>query len=160
MRVAAERGAQTFDAAATAQHRRMSRHLRCRLHNAVLSWMRAAGIFSAFLCGVGHRQDTRRCATIRHRVSRRCAVSESDYSRRHALECMRMAADCMQLAGDVQNPALQSHFVRMARVWSDLAVRRIACAPNAAAVKRCWSNSRWGASASKLRVVTQNDIQQ
>ena len=50
-------------------------------------------------------------------------MSESDYSRRHALECLRMAADCMQLAGDVQNPALQSHFARMARVWSDLAVR-------------------------------------
>jgi hypothetical protein len=50
-------------------------------------------------------------------------VSESDYSRRHALECLRLAADCMQLAGDVQNPALQSHFVRMARVWSELAVR-------------------------------------
>jgi hypothetical protein len=50
-------------------------------------------------------------------------VSESDYSRKHALERMRMAADCMQLAGDIQNPALQSHFVRMARVWSDLAVR-------------------------------------
>src|SRR5580658_6867626 len=66
MRVAAERGAQTFDAATTAQPKRMSRHLRCRLHDAVLSWMRAVGIFSAFLCGVGHRQDTRRCATIRH----------------------------------------------------------------------------------------------
>jgi hypothetical protein len=66
MRVVAERGAQTFDAAATAHPKRMSRHLRCRLHNAVLSWMRAAGIFSAFLCGVGHRQDTRRCVTIRH----------------------------------------------------------------------------------------------
>jgi hypothetical protein len=50
-------------------------------------------------------------------------VSESDYSRKHALECMRMAADCMQLAGDVQNPASQSRFVRMARLWSDLAVR-------------------------------------
>jgi len=50
-------------------------------------------------------------------------VSESDYSRKHALECMRLAADSMQLAGDVQNPALQSHFVRMARVWSDLADR-------------------------------------
>jgi len=50
-------------------------------------------------------------------------VSDSDYSRRHALECMRMASDCMQLAGDLQNPALQSHFVRMARVWTDLAVR-------------------------------------
>jgi hypothetical protein len=50
-------------------------------------------------------------------------VSESDYSRKHALECMRLAADTMQLAGDIQNPALQSHFVRMARVWSDRAVR-------------------------------------
>ena len=50
-------------------------------------------------------------------------MSESDYSRKHALGCMRLAADCMQLAGDVQNPASQSHFVRMARVWSDLAVR-------------------------------------
>jgi hypothetical protein len=50
-------------------------------------------------------------------------VSESDHPQKHALECMRMAADCMQLAGDLQNPALQSHFVRMARVWSDLAVR-------------------------------------
>jgi hypothetical protein len=50
-------------------------------------------------------------------------VSESDYSRKHALECVRMAADCMQLAGDVSNPAAQSHFVRLARVWSDLAVR-------------------------------------
>ena len=50
-------------------------------------------------------------------------MPESDYSRKHALECMRLAADSMQLAGDVQNPALQSHFVRMARVWSDLAVR-------------------------------------
>jgi hypothetical protein len=54
-------------------------------------------------------------------------VSESDFSRKYALECLRMAADCMQLAGDVQNLALQSHFIRMARVWSDLAVR----APNA-----------------------------
>jgi hypothetical protein len=43
---------------------RMSRQLRCRLHNVVISWMRAADIFSAVLCGVGHRQDTRRCATI------------------------------------------------------------------------------------------------
>jgi hypothetical protein len=50
-------------------------------------------------------------------------VSESDYSRKHALECLRMASDCMQLAGDLPNPALRSHFVRMASVWSDLAVR-------------------------------------
>jgi hypothetical protein len=50
-------------------------------------------------------------------------VAETDYSRKHALECIRLAADSMQLAADVQNPALQSHFVRMATVWSDRAVR-------------------------------------
>jgi hypothetical protein len=50
-------------------------------------------------------------------------VSESEYSRKHALECLRLEADCMQLAGDIQNPALQSHFVRMAREWSSLAVQ-------------------------------------
>ena len=50
-------------------------------------------------------------------------MSESDYSRKHALECLRLEADCMQLAGAFHDPALQSHFVRMARVWSDLAVR-------------------------------------
>ena len=50
-------------------------------------------------------------------------MSESDYSRKHALECLRLEADCMQLAGDIQNPALQSHLVRMARVWSSLAVQ-------------------------------------
>jgi hypothetical protein len=44
----------------------MSRHLRCRFHNAVISWMRAAVIFSAFLGGVDHRQNTRRRATMQH----------------------------------------------------------------------------------------------
>ena len=50
-------------------------------------------------------------------------MSGTDYSRKHALECLRLAADCMQLVGDLRNPTLQSHFARMARVWSDLAVR-------------------------------------
>ena len=50
-------------------------------------------------------------------------MSESVNWRKHELECMRLAADCMQLAGDVHSPALQSHFVRMARVWSSLADR-------------------------------------
>ena len=51
-------------------------------------------------------------------------MSGSDNSRKHALECLRLAADCMQLAGgDVHNPALQTHFVRMAREWSSLAVQ-------------------------------------
>ncbi len=50
-------------------------------------------------------------------------MSDSDYSRKHALECLRLASDCMQLVCDVGSPALQSHFLHMARVWSDLAVR-------------------------------------
>src|SRR5712671_2219471 len=43
--------------------------------------------------------------------------------RKHELECMRLASDCMQLAGDVDRPALRSHFIRMARVWTTLADR-------------------------------------
>jgi hypothetical protein len=50
-------------------------------------------------------------------------VPESDNSRKHKLECTRLAADCMQLVGDVRSPALQSHFLRTAQVWSDLADR-------------------------------------
>jgi hypothetical protein len=45
-------------------------------------------------------------------------VSASDNLRKHALECMRLAADCMQLAGDVRSPALQRYFLQMAREWS------------------------------------------
>ena len=50
-------------------------------------------------------------------------MSNSDNSRKHALECMRLASDCMQLVGVVSSPALQSHFLHMARVWSDRSVR-------------------------------------
>jgi hypothetical protein len=50
-------------------------------------------------------------------------VSDSDNMRRHALECMRLAADCKQLAGDVRNPAWQSHLLRMAKIWTTQAVR-------------------------------------
>jgi hypothetical protein len=50
-------------------------------------------------------------------------VFDSDYSRKHTLECMRLASDCLQLAGDVRSPALQTHFVRMAREWTSLAVQ-------------------------------------
>jgi len=51
-------------------------------------------------------------------------VSESDKFQKHELECIRLAADCMQLVSDVHSPALQSHFLRMAKVWSILADRR------------------------------------
>ena len=50
-------------------------------------------------------------------------MSESYYLRKHTLECMRLASDCMQLAGDAPSPALQSHFLRMARVWTTRADR-------------------------------------
>lgn len=50
-------------------------------------------------------------------------MSESDRLRKHALECLRLEADCRQLAFTADRPSLRSHFVRMARVWSDLADR-------------------------------------
>jgi hypothetical protein len=46
------------------------------------------------------------------------AVAISDFDRKHELECMRLASDCMQLVGDVDNPALQRHFLAMARAWT------------------------------------------
>jgi hypothetical protein len=83
----------------------------------------AAGTLSAFLCGLDHRQDARCCATIQHPCFKEVAVPESDNSRKRALECLRLEADCMQLAGVVHGPALQTHFVRMAREWSSLAIQ-------------------------------------
>jgi hypothetical protein len=42
----------------------------------------------------------------------------SEYLRKHALECLRLAADCAELARGSENPAMQAHFARMADVWS------------------------------------------
>ena len=50
------------------------------------------------------------------------AMTNSALSRKQALECLRLESDCRQLSGSVGNPALQSHFARMALVWSDLAI--------------------------------------
>ena len=50
-------------------------------------------------------------------------MSRSEKLLKHDLECMRLAADCMELAGDVSSPALQRHFVQMARVWTTQAER-------------------------------------
>ena len=49
---------------------------------------------------------------------------ESDGSRKHALECLRLEADCMQLAVETDGPNLQSHFIRMAGMWAALADAR------------------------------------
>ena len=42
-------------------------------------------------------------------------MSEFNKLRKHDLECLRLASDYMQLAREVPDPALQSHFVRMAK---------------------------------------------
>jgi hypothetical protein len=45
-------------------------------------------------------------------------VSESNYLRKHALECTRLAVECMQLVGDVDSPILQRHYLEMANMWT------------------------------------------
>ena len=49
-------------------------------------------------------------------------MSNPELMQKHALECLRLESHCMQLAGDSHNPNVQSHFVRMARLWSGMAV--------------------------------------
>lgn len=48
-------------------------------------------------------------------------MSDSELFRKHALECLRLAADSMQLAADVDSPDLRSHFLRMEKHWTILA---------------------------------------
>jgi hypothetical protein len=50
-------------------------------------------------------------------------MPEPDILRKLALECLRLAADCAQVASDIRNPTLQSHFIRMADVWTTRAER-------------------------------------
>lgn len=49
-------------------------------------------------------------------------MSKSEQSRKNTLECLRLESDCMELAPNSQSLKLQSHFIRMARAWSTLAV--------------------------------------
>ena len=50
-------------------------------------------------------------------------MSESDDVRKHALECLRLAADCRNLAADVFDLDLRAHFLRMASIWTELAIQ-------------------------------------
>ena len=50
-------------------------------------------------------------------------MSESDNIKKYALACMRLAADCRNLAADVPEPDLRAHFLRMASMWTELAVQ-------------------------------------
>jgi hypothetical protein len=40
---------------------------------------------------------------------------------KYALLCRRLAAECSDLAADVPEPDLRAHFLRMARIWTELA---------------------------------------
>jgi hypothetical protein len=48
-------------------------------------------------------------------------MSDSEYSQKLDLECMRLASDLTQLASNNVSPALRLHFLRMARAWTNLA---------------------------------------
>jgi hypothetical protein len=48
-------------------------------------------------------------------------MSESEIVKKHAVACMRMATDCRNLAADVPELDLRAHFVRLARMWTELA---------------------------------------
>ncbi len=43
--------------------------------------------------------------------------------REHDLECLRLEAECMQLAATVNDRKSQLQFLKMARVWSTMAVQ-------------------------------------
>jgi hypothetical protein len=62
---------------------------------------------------------TERCK--RSRLLGGSAVSGSSYIRKHALLCLRLAAECRGIAAEVQQPELRAHFLRVASVWNDLA---------------------------------------
>ena len=40
--------------------------------------------------------------------------ADREAGRKHALACLRMAADCMQLVGEIRTPDLQRHFLELA----------------------------------------------
>ncbi len=52
-------------------------------------------------------------------------MSDLDRSRNFELECLRLAANCLHMAAEVSDPVLQSHFLRMAKLWPILAERGI-----------------------------------
>ncbi|MEP6605840.1 MAG: hypothetical protein ABJA60_06950 [Nitrosospira sp.] len=69
------------------------------------------------VCGIGHRQNVRGHVTMRLHQEMRV----SEVARKHELECLRLESECRQLAMQSDNADLQSHYLRMAGVWSALA---------------------------------------
>jgi hypothetical protein len=48
-------------------------------------------------------------------------MPKSDYTQKHKLACVRMAAECRNLAADVPEPDLRAHLLHMASMWTQLA---------------------------------------
>lgn len=48
-------------------------------------------------------------------------MSSSKELQKHALECLRLAADCRILAQGVNTPNLKTHFLQMGDKWTALA---------------------------------------
>jgi hypothetical protein len=78
-------------------------------------------ILSVSVRGVDHRQAKRRHAMVRRPLFEACTMADSEYSRKHDLECLRLASDLTQLANGTVSPVLRSQFLRMAKVWTRLA---------------------------------------
>ena len=49
-------------------------------------------------------------------------MSESSDIQKNALMCMRLAAECRDLAADAPERDLRAHFLRMAAMWTEMAV--------------------------------------
>ena len=48
----------------------------------------------------------------------------SDFNvQKHALMCLRLAAECRELAEDVPEPDLRTHFLLMAGMWMELSAQ-------------------------------------
>lgn len=48
-------------------------------------------------------------------------MAESEYARKHALLCLRLAAECRDLAAAASTPELRARALRMAGMWEELA---------------------------------------
>ena len=48
-------------------------------------------------------------------------MAESEYARKHALLCLRLAAECRDMAAAASTPELRARALRMADMWEELA---------------------------------------
>ena len=51
-------------------------------------------------------------------------MPDSEYTRKHDLECLRLASDLRELANSKPSPDLRSQFLRMAKIWTGLASQK------------------------------------